>query len=534
MAKPLEIIDKNLDALLKTSPPIYAWLQKRSEPDAVEALTADDGGTILSVNGQSQDSRRSPIKAARDFVAKYSSPLASSSQCWLFGLGSPILLNQLLSQRAKVWVLEPRLEVLWRALTVMDFSQPILKGQLIFRLMSDLSDNSEPDSAQLIVHPPSGRALKPQLARLEDFLSQRDQKSLSPQCEPKILIIGPFSGGSVTIGPSLKEASLSLSLPTRLMAWSPEILTLAQSLTQNYKLSSNADFSRLMAQAAQEIRFVLEAFEPDLVLALAQAPLGLESLSSLKKEFNCLWAFWFVEDWRLFHYVDSVAPLYDLFFHIQGADIQEKILSWGLKRAFYLPLAADPNFFRPRATVPQEYQAQVSFMGAGYPNRRRIFSELLTNYWPNSDHEPSDFKIFGSGWEGADEAIIARLFERGRRVSRAETSLIYAGSRINLNIHSANDAGFNPQAAFVNPRTFEIAASQAFQLVDPRPLLGELFTTEEVAIVNNPQELPEKIEYYLTRPKKRQEMAQMARARVLAEHTFAHRLKTILQRAKNL
>jgi hypothetical protein len=38
----------------------------------------DDGGTILSVNGQSQDSRRSPIKAARDFVAKYSSPQAGS------------------------------------------------------------------------------------------------------------------------------------------------------------------------------------------------------------------------------------------------------------------------------------------------------------------------------------------------------------------------------------------------------------------------------------------------------------------------
>ena len=58
---------------------------------------------------------------------------------------------------------------------------------------------------------------------------------------------------------------------------------------------------------------------------------------------------------------------------------------------------------------------------------------------------------------------------------------VFNASRINLNIHSCNGEGLDPEADFVNPRTFELAACGAFQLVDERCLRPELFTDQEVA-----------------------------------------------------
>ena len=59
---------------------------------------------------------------------------------------------------------------------------------------------------------------------------------------------------------------------------------------------------------------------------------------------------------------------------------------------------------------------------------------------------------------------------------------IYNASKININLHSSlQTTDLVSRGDFVNPRTFELAAAGAFQLVDERSLLGELFGADELA-----------------------------------------------------
>jgi spore maturation protein CgeB len=88
----------------------------------------------------------------------------------------------------------------------------------------------------------------------------------------------------------------------------------------------------------------------------------------------------------------------------------------------------------------------------------------------------------------------------------------------------------NPHGDFVNPRTFELAACQAFQLVDYRSQLPELFEIgKEIVVFNDVNELRDKARYYLDHPDERKTIAQLAQKRVLSQHTYRHRMETMMK-----
>ena len=260
-------------------------------------------------------------------------------------------------------------------------------------------------------------------------------------------------------------------------------------------------------------------FEPDLVLAVAQAPLTRQVLKRLRRD-NVPTAMWFVEDYQLFTYWRGFAPFYDFFAVIQKGEIEQQLASIGVANVLYLPLAAQPDFHRPLELSSVErrlWGSDVSFMGAGYPNRRRAFKQLL-------DY---GLKIWGTEWDG-DTDLAPFVQKQGERIDPADAVKIFNATAVNLNLHSSVRDVLVGQGDFVNPRTFELACCQAFQLVDRRSLLGEMFSEDEVAVFETIDELREKIGYYLARPRERQQMAQRARARVLAEHTYEHRMRSLL------
>jgi spore maturation protein CgeB len=341
---------------------------------------------------------------------------------------------------------------------------------------------------------------------------------------PRLLLVPPYSGGSEPLGGFLLRAALDLGLTARLLDWPPELRRLAQAA----KIAPWATAGGLLAGSALETARAAKDFRPDLILALAQAPLDAQGLALLRDE--APWArlaFWFVEDFNRFRYVSGVAPAYDLFFHIQGRLMDGELRDWGLARAWYLPLAADASLFRPQP-VPERFRAKLSLAGAGYPNRRAILADLAQNFWARGRWGNYRFRIFGSGWEGCPEVLARHLFEGGRRLTAEECALAYAGGEVNLNLHSGNGSGFDGPSAFVNPRTFELAASQSLQIVDDRLLLEGLFGPGELEIVRDPAQLPEAIEKHLNDPELGRDMALRARRRVLREHLYAHRLRFIL------
>jgi spore maturation protein CgeB len=166
-----------------------------------------------------------------------------------------------------------------------------------------------------------------------------------------------------------------------------------------------------------------------------------------------------------------------------------------------------------------EFGSDVSFVGAGYANRREIFPRLLRHDWT--------FKLWGNEWGGAND-LTPVLQRNGVRVDTDTCLKVFNASSVNLNLHSWTGTGLDPDGDFINPRTFELAACGAFQLTDRRSLMPDLFTESEVATVSSSDELPAEITRWLREPEQRVTMAAQARQRVLAEHTYVHRMRDLL------
>jgi spore maturation protein CgeB len=157
-------------------------------------------------------------------------------------------------------------------------------------------------------------------------------------------------------------------------------------------------------------------------------------------------------------------------------------------------------------------------MGAGYPNRRLAFRELVG----------MDFKLWGTEWEG-DSALAPYVQRGGARVSTEDCVRIFNATKVNINLHSSIQAQqLVTGGDFINPRTFEVAACGAFQLVDRRSLMAEAFAEEELAIFESMEDFRDKVAHFLAHPAERDAYAQRGQARVLREHTYAQRMSTLL------
>jgi spore maturation protein CgeB len=260
---------------------------------------------------------------------------------------------------------------------------------------------------------------------------------------------------------------------------------------------------------------------PDLVLAIAQAPLTLAVLQHLrKKKFPT--AMWFVENYRHLTYWQQLAGGYDYWFVIQQSECIEALKRAGAAHVHYLPMAADPSVHHPLALTSserQEYGADVSFVGAGYANRRTLLPQWLSPEWT--------FKLWGNEWDGVSD--LSRVLQRnGARIDTETCMRVFNATAVNLNPHSSSGMGLDPHPDFVNPRTFELAACGAFQLVDERTLLPDLFTPEEVVRFRRPEDVPRLIRTWLKESPGRRVSAEASRRRVLRDHTYRHRLQELL------
>ena len=340
-----------------------------------------------------------------------------------------------------------------------------------------------------------------------------------PEAALRVMVILPFYGGSLPVGRYAATALRDLGHTVEVFD-SPAFFGTFGALkelrvTTDRFEALEASFLQLVSQA---IRARVETFEPDLVLCLAQAPATRQLLKGLRRD-GVATAMWFVEDYKVFTYWRAFAPLYDFFFVIQKEPLLSELAGIGACAA-YLPMAALPSFHRPLPSgelPPSErrrYGSTVSFLGAGYPNRRLAFRQLTH----------LDFKIWGSDWEG--ETVLAPCIqEGGARIEPEQAVKIFNASAINLNLHSSVQAReLVPTGDFVNPRTFELAACGAFQLVDRRELLPELFAEDELATFTSMPELLERLAQYLEHPEERIVLAEKARQRVLSQHTYQHRM----------
>lgn len=341
----------------------------------------------------------------------------------------------------------------------------------------------------------------------------------------RISVVSPLAGGSLETARYAARSLVGSGFPVDFVDMSgfggvlPALKSFSVEGSPQVLARGMEDFRTWSSNRVMER---IDRFDPAIVLVLAQAPLVPGHIRRLREAGRRV-VFWFVEDSHLFRYWEREAESYDLFLSIQKGAFVRDLAAAGQPNHHYLPMAADPSIFRPLALAPEErerFGSPLSFLGAGYYNRRKFFNALLGR----------PFRIWGNEWPEGDP-IFRHVQEKGRRVDAHDSARIFNATDVNVNLHSSvSHEGVNPFGDFVNPRTFEIAACSAFQLVDRRSLLPELFVPgEEIACFTGRDDFLDMADHYLAHSAEREAFSGKAMRRVLTEHTYRDRMREMIE-----
>jgi spore maturation protein CgeB len=273
-------------------------------------------------------------------------------------------------------------------------------------------------------------------------------------------------------------------------------------------------------QINRTFREELDRFKPDVVLSILcwGEPLTHESLSFASPAMRIGWLMddpFGYEGSRL----DGLLYSFDRLYSVDDswADSVERMTG---QRPHWLPCGADPHSHGPVAghEIEADLDHTIVYVGSScidHPTGayRRALLESL---------EGLPLAVFGDrGWSQAGSSI--RDAYRGGPVSTERANRIYASAAIALNFH-------HPQfRRGTSLRTFALCCSGAFQIADWREGLDcWLRPGVELETFRTPQELRALAERYLSDPVARTRIAQAGQARVLAEHTYQHRLQKML------
>lgn len=511
----------NLEILTARMPALARRIATAEVPATHVAGTTAKGQPTLTVDGVPLQHLVDPVadamRWARQTVERLDAVAAARVVIVGFGLGYHL---EALAERfaGDIVVVEPDVAILRVALAARDLGPLLRRVDLVVDADEPRADGEAGARTLVLAHAPS--LLLPGGAHRRALQTWQAQAARSG-LRLKVLVVSPLYGGSWPIAGYAARALTELGHETHFLDLAPfhdafRGLERFGARRANRRVLESG-FCDVMAAG---IAATVDAVEPDLVLVLAQAPLNAVALDAIGKR-GVLRALWFVEDYRVMTYWRELARHYDHVFTIQTDACLEAMGQVTDARLAYLPCGFDPRVHRPLELTDAEraeYASDVSFVGAGYRNRRLALKRFLD----------LDFKIWGSDWGGA-EGVTRVLQRNGGRVDTEDSVKIFNASKINLNLHSSTyHEGVDPRGDFVNPRTFELAGAGAFQVVDQRTLLPPLFGADEVAIASSVAEMRALSEHYLAHEDERLALAARARERALAQHTYTRRMEDLL------
>ncbi|MBI4341312.1 MAG: glycosyltransferase family 1 protein [Candidatus Omnitrophica bacterium] len=186
--------------------------------------------------------------------------------------------------------------------------------------------------------------------------------------------------------------------------------------------------------------------------------------------------------------IRRIAPSYDLVACCHR-DAAER-----LRNGLWLPVACDAQVHQSPPGLARG--RDVAFIGTSGGVPRKFFLQALRERYPNSFIGAADYREMGT---------------------------IYGAARVGFNYSIAGD---------LNMRVFEVMAAGSLLVTDALPS-GDLSRLgfedrRHLVLYRTPSEAFKMIDHYLAHPTERQAIASAGQRLALAEHTYAHRLKTLL------
>jgi spore maturation protein CgeB len=524
----MDVLQRNLEALRARNPDLASRIATIAHSGEVSFEPAQSGAATFRVRGRLEASAADPEDEGRSHAQRFLARAeeTGATRLVLFGLGVHTL-RHLTPFSGSVLVVEPCLELCRAVLERVDLSEALARVELLSADSPEEVVGHEVfrsrERGALVFHP-AARRRSPELF---DRLCRRFHPGGTP-ARLRIAVIPPLHGGSLPIahactralreiGHDVIDVDLEPFLPAYRAIHSP-----AQPLPPERRKVLAEGLVRLTGEVVMAL---LDEAEPDVAFALAQAPLDPPVLERIRAA-GIATAFWFCEDFRVMPYWADLVRHYDTVFHIQPGSFEEPLREAG---AYGVPLAMgfDPAVHRPVDLTAEEkarYACDLSFVGAGYRNRRESLPALLD----------LGLRLYGTEWP-EHTPLYSSMPEPNTRQSAEDSNRIFNASRINLNLHSSPWCdGVNPAGDYLNPRTFELAGARAFQLVDERRELPFHFQAGiEVETFADIQECRKKALYYLDREDERREIAENAYQRAMREHTYRHRMEEAAEQLRS-
>ncbi len=519
----MNLFQRNIEILRRHDPALGSELSEVSG-GFFTIQTARTGVPTATIKDRAIHSAYDPIREAKQWAEHHVKDCQAGESIVVLGVGLLYhveALRTILPQDAVIHVVIPNLSELVDGLSVRSLDGWGERVCWVWGQVESLAAKvaHQAKRIRLLTYEP---ALMIHQAEYETFRSQlRDQLAKGVSGRLHIMVVGPIYGGSLPIAGYMVRALEALG---HRVSWIDHSLH-----APGYQNLNTFQDDRLRMTVQQRFSDTLGIISlahvaedpPDLVLAMSQAPLSMAVLEQMRRK-KVLTAMWFVENFRHLTYWQQMIEGYDFWFVMQQAACVEAFKHAGASHVSYLPLAADPTIHQPVMCTSEEQLelgSDVSFLGAGYRNRREILPVLLESEWT--------FKLWGNEWDRA--GVLASVLQRnGARIDTQTSVKIFNATSVNVNLHSYTGSGFDPDGDGVNPRTFELASCGVFQVIDHRSLLPELFDESMMAVIRTPDELIPVVRKYIHEPELRKVMAEESRKRVIHSHTYAHRMQTLL------
>ncbi|MGE4298432.1 MAG: glycosyltransferase [Desulfovibrionaceae bacterium] len=369
-----------------------------------------------------------------------------------------------------------------------------------------------------------------------------------------------------------------------------EVVTAARRLRVPHRFIQVEDDTMGRTEFVENLLSTILDFKPDFVFTINHLGVDREGiLIDLLEQLRLPLASWFVDNPHLILYLYNrlVSPWTAIF--TWDSDNLASLKAQGFEHVAYLPLGTDAQRFCPpsRPMPPSPLSAQVSFVGnsmhykvAHRMKKGRFPRPLLLHYRDIardfSEHEEPSVRAFlrshypalAPHFEALDtaerqlayEAMITWEATRQYRKRCVEGILPFTpliagdtGWKITFKdtdswrwhkevnyytelpafypLHAINfNCTSKQMKGAVNQRVFDVPATGAFVLTDWRRQMEHLLEPgREIACYDSPDEVPDMVRRYLEHPQDRVAMVRAARKRILAEHTYEHRLQSIMR-----
>ena len=282
------------------------------------------------------------------------------------------------------------------------------------------------------------------------------------------------------------------------------------------------------SQFNRRVRQSVRLRRPDFVLVFKGTAVALATLAEARRRGIWLCNFWpdvstsghWGVDRRIFRLFDHV-------FTTKSFGIADLETRYGITNASFLPHGFDPQVHRPLAAParrPDDPPAPpVSFLGRWTSHKEACLARL-------ADAIGSErLAVRGDGWERVASAALRRAVHC-EGVYGDYYALAIAESRINIGLLQEAMPGAS-SGDLITSRTFHIPASGGFLLHERTPELAAYFEEgREVACFGSPDELVEKVVYYLHHEPERARIAEAGHRRCVRENRWAQRARVIVEK----